>query len=65
MKGDSSILIVFVLGLNNCMLAKYAPFNRETVIAMQAFLSDFQKPFCFVGKMCYVSNENIVLFFSS
>jgi len=32
------------------MLMDYAPFNRETVHAMEAFLNDFQKPFCFVGK---------------
>jgi hypothetical protein len=32
------------------MLMDYSPFNRQTVIAMEAFLNDFQKPFCFVGK---------------
>jgi hypothetical protein len=31
----------------------YPPFNRQTVIAMEAFLSDFQKPFCFVGKIIF------------
>ncbi|CAF4703825.1 unnamed protein product [Rotaria sp. Silwood1] len=36
-------------GLNNRMLVDYAPFNRETVIAMETFLSDFQKPMCFVA----------------
>jgi hypothetical protein len=32
------------------MLMDYAPFSRETVIAMEAFLSDLEKPMCFVGK---------------
>jgi len=35
--------------LNNSMLANCPPFNRETVIAMEAFLNNFQKPFCFVA----------------
>jgi hypothetical protein len=40
----------FILGLNNGMLSAYKPFNRDTVKAMEAFLNDFQKPLCFVGK---------------
>ncbi|CAF3176118.1 unnamed protein product [Rotaria socialis] len=36
-------------GLTNSMLADYAPFNRETVLGMEAFLSDFEKPMCFVA----------------
>ena len=32
------------------MLMDCAPFNRDTVIAVEAFLSDLQKPICFVGK---------------
>lgn len=39
----------FILGLTNRMLMDYSPFNSETVRAMESFLSDFQKPFCFVG----------------
>jgi hypothetical protein len=33
------------------MLMNYAPFSRETVLAMETFLSDLQKPMCFVGKI--------------
>ena len=33
------------------MLMDYAPFNRETVIAIEAFLSDFQQPICLIGKV--------------
>lgn len=36
-------------GLNNRILMDYAPFNRETVLAIEAFLSDFQKPICFIA----------------
>jgi hypothetical protein len=35
------------------MLMDYAPFNRETIIGMEAFLSDFKKPMCFVGKIIF------------
>lgn len=48
-------------GLNNRMLMDYAPFNRETVMAMEAFLRDFQKPFCFVGNIIF---SKVVNFFS-
>jgi DNA polymerase III epsilon subunit-like protein len=41
--------VVQLTGLNNDMLSVYKPFNRDTVKAMEAFLSDFQKPFCFVA----------------
>lgn len=40
----------FHLGLNNSMLSTYKPFSRDTVRAMEAFLSGFEKPYCFVGK---------------
>jgi hypothetical protein len=43
------------------MLMDYAPFNRETVMAMEAFLRDFQKPFCFVGNIIF---SKVVNFFS-
>jgi len=58
----------FILGLNNDMLSAYKPFNRDTVKAMEAFLNDFQKPLCFVGKnmlnniiLIFISNRNLSL----
>jgi hypothetical protein len=40
--------------MNNRMLIDYTPFNRETVIALEAFLGDFQAPMCFVGKITLI-----------
>ena len=46
-------VLFFFPGFNNRMLIDYAPFNHETVIAIESFLSDFQKPMCFIGKILF------------
>ncbi|CAF1037029.1 unnamed protein product [Adineta ricciae] len=38
-----------IAGFTSLMLMDYAPFNRETVIAIEAFLSDFQQPICLIA----------------